>query len=146
MKKRVCLYARVSHSSGSCERQLMELREVAENHDWEIVDEYVDEGESGSKRDRPELDRMRKDARQRKFMTIVCLELSRIARSSKNLLDIVDELKGRNQHLHIVNQGISTENVMGEFFCTVISAISQIEVENTRERIISGISNKRKNI
>ena len=54
MKKRVCLYARVSHSSGSCERQLMELREVAENHDYEIVDEYVDAGISGARKSRPE--------------------------------------------------------------------------------------------
>ena len=145
MKKRVAIYARVSTKEQNCERQLVELREYAEKNDMEVVSEYVDTGFSGTKKSRPQLDVMMKDARQRKFMTILCLELSRIARSSKNLLDIVDDLKGRNQHLHIVNQGISTENVMGEFFCTVISAISQIEVENTKERVISGIANKRKN-
>ena len=49
MFKRVCLYARVSHSTGSCERQLVELREVAENHGWKIVHEYVDAGIYGAK-------------------------------------------------------------------------------------------------
>ncbi len=50
MSKRVCLYARVSSAQGGCERQLVELRKVAENHGWQIVDEYVDEGISGAKK------------------------------------------------------------------------------------------------
>ncbi len=46
--KRVAIYARVSTSDQNCERQLVELREVAENHNWEIVQEYVDAGVSGA--------------------------------------------------------------------------------------------------
>ena len=48
MTKRVGLYCRVSTKDQNCERQLLELREVAKNHDWNIVGEYVDEGISGS--------------------------------------------------------------------------------------------------
>ena len=55
---KVAIYARTSTTKDqSCERQLVELREVAENHGWVIVDEYIDEGVSGSKKSRPELDR-----------------------------------------------------------------------------------------
>ena len=51
---KVAIYARTSTTKDqSCERQLVELREVAENHGWVIVDEYVDEGVSGSKKSRP---------------------------------------------------------------------------------------------
>ena len=62
MTKRVGLYARVSTKDQTCERQLLELREVAKNHDWDIVGEYVDEGISGAKKSRPALDEMMKDA------------------------------------------------------------------------------------
>ena len=62
--KRVAIYARVSTSDQNCERQLVELREVAENHNWEIVQEYVDTGVSGAKTSRPQLDAMMKDAAQ----------------------------------------------------------------------------------
>ena len=75
MKKRVAIYARVSTKEQNCERQLVELREYAEKNDMEVVGEYVDTGFSGTKKSRPQLDLMMKDARQRKFMTIVCLEL-----------------------------------------------------------------------
>jgi len=146
MTKRVALYARISTDNlgQDVERQLVELRGVCNAHDWEIVDEYVDEGESGTKKNRPELDRMLKDARQRKFQMVACLELSRIARSTKHLLDMVEELKTKNIHLYIHNQGIDTSNYMGEFFATVLSAIAQIEVAQLSERVKSGISNARR--
>lgn len=144
--EKVALYARISTDNlgQDVSRQLVELRAVCDAHDWEIVDEYVDEGESGTKRVRPELDRMLKDARQRKFKKIVCLELSRIARSTKHLLDMVEELKCKNIHLYIHNQGIDTSTYMGEFFATVLSALAQIEVAQISERVKSGISNSRR--
>ena len=47
MTKKVCLYLRCSQMKQvhSIERQLEELKEVCKNHDWEIVDTYIDEGE-----------------------------------------------------------------------------------------------------
>ena len=62
MTKKVCLYARVSTKEQDCQRQLNELREVAKNHDYEVVAEYVDEGISGAKKSRFALDQMLKDA------------------------------------------------------------------------------------
>ena len=104
MSKRVCLYARVSSVSQNCERQLVELREVAENHDWVVVEEYIDTGISGAKKSRPELDRMLKDAMSRKFEVVVTLELSRLGRSVSNMCEIVDLLKSKKINLFIKNQ------------------------------------------
>ena len=144
--KKVALYARISTDNlgQDVERQLVELRAVCAVHDWDVIDEYVDEGESGTNRNRPELDRMLKDARQRKFHMVACLELSRIARSTKHLLDMVEELKSKNIHLYIHNQGIDTSTYMGEFFATVLSALAQIEVAQLSERVKSGIANARR--
>ena len=98
MTKRVAIYARVSHQSGSCERQLIELREVAHNHGWNIVDEFVDEGVSGAKKNRPELDRMLLDAMSRKFEMVATLELSRLGRSVSHMCSIVDLLKSKKNN------------------------------------------------
>ena len=111
MTKRVGLYARVSHASGDCERQIIELREVVENHGWNIVDEYVDTGISGAKKSRPELDRMLKDALSRKFDVVATLELSRLGRSVSNMCEIVDLLKSKNIHLFIKNQNVDTQMI-----------------------------------
>ena len=101
MTKKVCLYARVSTKEQDCERQLIELREVAENHDYEVVAEYVDEGISGAKKSRPALDQMLKDAMSRKFAMVMTLELSRLGRSVQNMCEIVDILKSKKINLFI---------------------------------------------
>lgn len=146
MSKRVCLYARVSSATGDCERQIVELREVAENHGWVIVDEYVDSGISGTKKSRPELDRMLKDAMSRKFEIVATLELSRLGRSVSNMCEIVDVLKSKNIHLFIKNQNIATDSIVGEFFFNIINSVAQYERDLIRERVVSGLENwKRKN-
>ena len=76
--EKCAIYCRVSRNEQSCERQLFELREVAENHKYQIVSEYVDEGVSGIKESRPEFDRMMNDVHIRKFDILLVVELSRL--------------------------------------------------------------------
>ena len=144
MTKRVASYCRVSTKDQNCDRQLMELREVAKNHDWEIVDEYVDEGISGAKKNRPELDRMMKDAMSRKFEMVMTIELSRLGRSVSNMCQIVDLLKSKKIDLFVKNQNISTDTIVGEFFFNIINAVSQYEKDLITQRVVSGLENARK--
>ena len=147
MTKRVCIYARVSTKEQDCTRQLVELRQVAENHGWNIVDEYVDTGISGAKKNRPELDRMLKDAISRKFEMVMTLELSRLGRSVKNMCEIVDLLKSKNIHLFIKNQNVDTSTTVGEFFFNIMNSVAQYERDLIRERVVSGLENaKRKGV
>jgi len=145
MKKRVCLYARVSTTQQTCERQLVELREVAENHGWTIVDEYVDEGISGSTKSRLGLDRLLKDAMSRKFEMLMTLELSRLGRSVSNMCEIVDLLKSKKIDLFCKNQNISTDTIVGEFFFNIINAVHQYQRDQIRENVISGLANWKRN-
>ena len=145
MTKRVVSYCRVSmKDTQNCERQILELREVAKNHNWEIVDEYVDEGISGAKKNRPELDRMLKDAMSRKFEMVMTIELSRLGRSVSNMCQIVDLLKSKKIDLFVKNQNISTDTIVGEFFFNIINAVSQYEKDLITERVVSGLENARK--
>ena len=145
--KKVAIYARVSTKEQDCTRQLVELRQVAENHGWKIVDEYVDEGISGAKKSRPELNRMMKDAISRKFEMVATLELSRLGRSVKNMCEIVDLLKSKKIDLFIKNQNIDTSTIAGEFFFNIMNSVAQYEREIIRERVVSGLDNaKRKGV
>src|ERR1039458_4679284 len=64
---RVALYARVSTlNNQDPEMQLGELREYAGRRGWEIVEEFTDQGWSGSKESRPALNRLMADAWRRR--------------------------------------------------------------------------------
>ena len=142
---KVAIYARVSIAKEqSCERQVEELKEVARNHNWEIADIYIDEGISGTKKSRPELDRMLKDALLRKFDVVATLELSRLGRSVKNMCEIADLLKQKNITIFIKNQNIDTSTIVGELFFNIINSIAQYERELLAERIKSGLENARR--
>jgi DNA invertase Pin-like site-specific DNA recombinase len=144
MTKRVGCYCRVSTKDQNCDRQIEELREVAENHGWKIVDFYVDEGISGSAKSRPELDRMLKDSMSRKFEMVMTLELSRLGRSVSHMCQIVDLLKSKNIHLFIKNQNVDTSTIVGEFFFNILNSISQYEKDLITERVVSGLESARK--
>ena len=138
--KKVCIYARVSTKDQDCSRQLEELREIVKNHNYELVDEYVDEGISGSVKHRVELDRMLKDAMARKFEMIMTLELSRLGRSVSNMCEIVELLKAKNIDLFVKNQNVDTSTIVGEFFFNIMNAVSQYEKDLIRERVKSGMN------
>lgn len=142
--KKVVLYCRVSTKDQNCDRQITELKEIAKNHNYHIIDEYIDTGFSGSLKNRPELDRMMKDAFSKKFEMVMTLELSRIGRSTKNLLEIVEKLKEKDINLFIANQQIDTSTPSGSMFFTIASAFATYERDLIRERVISGLQNAKK--
>jgi len=143
MSKKVSLYARVSRHEQSCERQLIELRELCENHNYTIIEEYVDEGISGGKKSRPSLDKMLKDAMSRKFTMVITLELSRLGRSVQNMCEISSLLKSKKIDLFIKNQNVDTSKIVGDFFFNIMNSVSQYEKDLIAERIVSGLKTAR---
>jgi Resolvase, N terminal domain len=55
--------------------QLNELRDYSERRGWHIAGEYVDNGVSGAKESRPELNRLMADAKKRRFDAIAVWKL-----------------------------------------------------------------------
>ena len=82
MNNRVAIYARCSTSDKGQdpELQLVPLREYCKARDYTITEEFIDNGVSGSKDKRPQLDRLLNDARKRKIDTIVVWKLDRWGR------------------------------------------------------------------
>src|SRR6185436_1997052 len=86
--KRAALYMRVSTKGHgqTTETQALPLREYAGHRGFEVVEEYRDEGISGSKDSRPALDKLMRDARARRFDVVVVARFDRFARSVSHLL------------------------------------------------------------
>ena len=72
-KTKVAIYCRISKDNmgQDVDRQIHEVREYCNRMDYEIVEEYSDEGFARTTRNRPALDKLLKDARQRKFKLVV---------------------------------------------------------------------------
>ena len=147
MSKRVCLYARVSKSSQSVERQITELEIVAARNDWEIVDRYIDHGISGSKgrQDRPQLDRMMKDSTKRKFDVVMVWSIDRLGRSLQHLIEILNDLNAKNVDLYFDQQAIDTTTPTGALMFSLLGAFAEFEKSIIRERVISGLENWKRN-
>lgn len=143
---KVAIYARISTDNlgQDIDRQLHEVRAYCERMEYEVVGEYLDEGFARTKRNRPALDKLIKDARQRKFKLVVSDELSRFAGTPALLLNLLEELKLWNVHLCSVKEGIDTSTPMGEMVATMLSAISKMELFNLSHRVKSGIANARR--
>jgi len=84
--KRVGLYARVSTNNGQDPKvQLRELREYCQRRGFEIAEEFVDKGISGSRERRPALDKLMVSCRKRLLDVVVVYRYDRFVRSLRQL-------------------------------------------------------------
>lgn len=81
---KVAIYARVStekqEEQDTVDSQLAALREFAKSNNYTVVEEYIDEGWSGTLLERPAIDKLRDDAREHKFETVLINDVDRFAR------------------------------------------------------------------
>src|SRR5271170_1205352 len=91
----VAVYARVSTTDQSCEMQLHELRQYVSRQGFQVFAEYVDTGFSGASASRPELDRLLRDARLRRFEAVLVWKLDRWGRSVAHCVRSIQELVDR---------------------------------------------------
>ena len=96
LNNQVGLYMRLSQEderegeSVSIENQKMILEKYAQERGWEIVDEYIDDGWSGTNFDRPDVQRLLEDAKIGRINTIVVKDLSRFGRNYIQVGEFVD--------------------------------------------------------
>ena len=141
--KRAALYCRVSTVDQHPENQLREIRQFASYRGLQIVGEYTDHGFSGARARRPELDRMMEDARRHKFDVVVVWACDRLARSTKHLLQVLDELNGFGVQFLSQREAIDTEGPLGRAIIVIVSAIAELERSLIVERVKSGMRRAR---
>jgi DNA invertase Pin-like site-specific DNA recombinase len=141
--KKAAIYVRVSTPDQRVESQLYDLRKLAAQRSFEVVREYCDRGISGSKSRRPGLDSMMADARRGEFSVVLVAAFDRIARSTKNFLEIVDELHELEIEFISAREAIDTSGPMGRMFITLIGSIAELEKSILVERIRVGMRRAR---
>ncbi len=133
------IYARVSTSDQNCDMQLRDLREYCERRGWNAM-EYVDTSVSGARASREQLDRLMTDARRRKVDVVICWRFDRFARSTKHLLNALEEFQLLGIGFVSHQEAIDTTTPMGKMIFTVISALAEFERSILIERVKAGVA------
>ena len=123
-------YIRVSTEHQETARQ----QEIMVNYG---VDRIFSEKISGANADRPQLKAMLDYVREGD--TLYVESISRLGRSTKDLLNIIDSLTAKGVTLISNKENIDTNSPTGKFMLTVFAALSQLEREQLRQRQREGI-------
>jgi len=120
---------------------VLELREYAARRGWKVAGEYVDTGWSGASATRPELDRLMRDARLRRFDVVLVWKLDRWGRSVADCVRSIQELASLGIRFLAVTQNIDTDqgNPASQLLLHLFAAFAEFERALIRERVVSGI-------
>ena len=136
----VAAYIRVSTQEQklhgiSLAAQAAKLRDYAEKHNMRIVEWYKDEGVSGRKKikNRPELQRMIQDAEKGLFTRIIMIKLDRFFRSVAEYHECMKRIAP--VVWTTTEEKYDSSNANGRFFINAKLAISEMEADQTGERI-----------
>jgi len=140
--KRAALYMRVSTLDQHPESQLHDLRQMAAQRGYAIVNEYTDRI-SGTKAKRPGLDAMMADARHGRFDVALVWASDRIARSVKHFLEVLDELNRLDIEYVSFRENIDTGGPLGRAMVVIIGAIAELERNLIIERVRAGMRRAR---
>jgi DNA invertase Pin-like site-specific DNA recombinase len=142
---RAAIYARVSttHHGQDVTLQTRELQQFAKARGWELAGEYVDEGVSGAKDSRPELNRLMADAHKRRFEVVCVWRFDRFARSVSHLLRALETFKALGIDFVSFCEQMDTSTPAGKMVFTVLGAVAELERSLIVERVRAGLRNAR---
>ena len=128
-------YARVSTLEQNLDRQLDALKDYG-------VDERLIYREkiTGTKRERPELSRMLDE--MQKGDTVVICDLTRISRSTKDMLDIVEKIKNKGAFIKSLKDtwlDTTSGNPYSQFLLVIMSGLAQLERDLISQRTKEGL-------
>jgi len=123
-------YARVSSDAQCLDRQIDMLTQYG-------IDCLFTEKMTGTKKDRPEIDKVKLKARSGD--AVIIESLSRLGRSTKDLLNLIDDFDKAGVQLISLKENIDTNTPTGKLLLTVLSAICQFERDIIVQRTSEGL-------
>ncbi len=127
-------YVRVSTLEQNNERQINNIKSRADID----VDGWFIEKVSGKNTDRVQLDALKKHCRKGDVIYIDAF--SRLARSTKDLLELIEYFKSKGAEIISLKENLDTSTPNGKLMLTIIAAISEFEREQLLERQAEGIA------
>ncbi len=138
-------YVRVSTLLGqSCENQLVPIRELANQRNFNLIGEFEDAGVSGTREKRPSLDRLLKEAKAGKFQIVICYSIDRLGRSVKHLLNLLSELDAMNVRVIFIREALDFSTPSGRLCLTMFAAVAELERNLISERIRVALAIKKR--
>ena len=144
--KKVAIYARVSTSNKGQDlnTQLLPLKKYCKDKKRDIVQVYTDIM-SWTKESRPSLNSLLDDAKEQKFDTVLVFRFDRISRSTKQLIDLLEEFRKLDISFISLNENIDTTTPTGAMMFTIIAAFAKFERDIISERVKFWIQKARSN-
>jgi len=145
MTTRIAIYARVSTTNHGQDvtLQTRELQQFAEARGWQTVGAYIDDGVSGAKDSRPELNRLMADAHKRCFEVVAVWRFDRFARSVSHLLRALETFSALGIAFVSLSEQMDTTTPTGKMVFTVLGAVAELERSLIAERVRAGLRNAR---
>ena len=134
--RRAAIYVRVSIDRQAVDNQIRELRQIAEQRGWTVVDIYSDADISAKAADKhPGLDKMLMHATRRKFDVVMAWAIDQLGSSLIDLLITIQHLKTTGVALYLDEQNLDTTTPMGKSLFQVTDAFAEFERVMIRRRI-----------
>lgn len=143
-KIKVAAYVRIStlvHGQ-DLQNQIQPITQFAEARGWDLVKIYQDEGVSGSTERRRGLDLLLSDSKRNgAFKILVVMELSRVARDVRHLLNTLHDLQQTGISLVSIREGIEfNDTPFSKGMVTMIGLLATIERDLLRDRIKTSLA------
>lgn len=141
---KVAIYIRVSTTSQveegySIDEQKDKLKSYCDIKDWNVYKVYTDGGFSGSNTERPALEKLIKDAKNKKFDTVLVYKLDRLSRSQKDTLYLIEEIFIKNGIEFLsLQENFDTSTPFGKAMIGLLAVFAQLEREQIKERMQLG--------
>lgn len=143
--KNACVYTRVSTDAQgedgkvSLPEQERMAKACIESKGWRYVKTYEDNGFTGRNTNRPGLQEMLRDVRDKKIDVIVIFKLDRLSRKQRDTLAIIeDDLLRNGVDLVSLNETLDTTTPWGRAMIGILSSFNQLESENIALRTTMG--------
>jgi len=150
-KLRAVIYVRVSTKGQDTQRQEDDLQKVAAAKGYVLVDVIREKLSGVTKNElRKGLQQLLQLAREQQLDLVMVQEVSRLGRSTSEILKVVEELTALKVDIYVQNFDLHTLNPQGkrnptaQFMFTMLAEFARMERENLRERIFSGLARARK--
>jgi len=142
MKSRnaIAMYLRVSTNEQSTASQRLSIERYLDARDWNENIQVYEDHATGTNTNRPSLQRLLKDCRQRNIDVVVCFKLDRLFRSLKDLVNTLQEFKELGILFVAVNDNIDLSTSAGQLMANIVGCFAQFESALIRERVKAGIN------
>ena len=139
------IFVRVSKKEQEYQRQVEDLRAVARSQAVQVVAEIAEKISGARKnQEREGIQQLLELSRRGAIQKVLVSEVSRLGRSTVEVLQIVEELTQLGISIYVQNFGLETlkngkRNPVAQFMFTLLAEFARLERETLRERILSGM-------